>query len=144
MKRFICLMIFAIGIMVSLPGQSSGSGSPPDQTCFVVDHPVVVTAMVVNQDMVANYELTFAGYHPLAMAVLPQEGGEVAGLLDQERTYLIKSLVVTSQNNYLLSPNFYVLSNFRTCRYKLHAVNRKSKEKDTAYGLIRIRADSKI
>ena len=37
MKKFIAFCIFMIGLFIALPSTSSGSGSPPDQVCFVGD-----------------------------------------------------------------------------------------------------------
>ena len=113
MKNFIVLMIFAIGLMVSLPSTSSGSGSPPDQVSFVQDQPIDFTAMVVNQEFVANYELTFTGYSSFIMAALPEKGGFVAdqGLfLERQHLYLsYLNLKATDFTNYGLD--------FRLCRF---------------------------
>lgn len=100
MKKFIVLMIFAIGLFILLPSTSSGSGSPPDQASFVANQTVDFTAMVVNQEFVANYELTFTGYSSFTMAVLPGEGGFVAdqGLfLERQHLYLNDTKPIESQ-----------------------------------------------
>jgi len=92
MKNFIVLMIFAIGLFVSLPSTSSGSGSPPDQCMFVagvssIDFPV----MVATQELAANTEYAFVSNQTFEKAVLLKEGGFVAdqGLfLERQHLYL--------------------------------------------------------
>lgn len=98
MKRFIVAFIFAIGLFVSLPSTSQGS-APPGQVSFVADQPVNFTAMVVNYEMVANYELTFVSYQTFEMAVSPQEGGFVADqelFLEKQHLYLNSKITIES------------------------------------------------
>ena len=131
MKNFIVLMIFAIGLMVSLPSTSSGSGSPPDQgwqfslrqaqgadqtksVSFAVGQPSIdLPVMVANYEMTAGYELTFVSNQTFIMAVLPKEGGFVAdqGLfLERQHLYLsYLNLKATDFTNYGLD--------FRLCRF---------------------------
>ncbi|HET6558045.1 MAG TPA: hypothetical protein VFG54_12070 [Prolixibacteraceae bacterium] len=74
MKRFICLMIFTIGLFVSLPATSSGSGSPPtDQPCFVADQlsadmPVMAINQALDVEVVQIFELNS---YPQLEATLP-------------------------------------------------------------------------
>lgn len=111
MKKFIVLMIFAIGFLTMLPSTSSGSESPPGQVSFVANHSIDFTAMVVNQEIVANYELTFVSYQSLEMAVLPQKGGFQGLYLERQHLYLCNKRLIesTAFTNYS--------SDFRLCRY---------------------------
>lgn len=73
MKRFIVLMIFAIGLFVSLPSTSSGSGSPPDQVSLMQGQAVDFTAMVVNQE-VKVFEVSQV-FKVSCTAMVVKEGG---------------------------------------------------------------------
>jgi hypothetical protein len=76
MKRIIVLGFFAIGLMLSLPGMSSGSGSPPDQVCFAQGLPTFdLPVMVASQELAANTEFNFLSYSTFAPATVPEEGG---------------------------------------------------------------------
>jgi len=93
MKNFIVLICFAIGLFISLPSTSSGSGSPPDKVSFVAFQPVDFTAMVVNQDVVAGYEFTaFVSNQSFEMAGVLKEGGFVAdqGLYPMDQAFIPK------------------------------------------------------
>ena len=115
MKRFICLMIFAIGLFVSLPGTSSGSGSPPGQASFVQGPAVDFTAVVVNQEVkvfevskVINVDFTvMVSYQGVKVfevskvinvnstAMVNKEGGLIVvsqGLLERQYLYLTQPL----------------------------------------------------
>ncbi len=44
MKKFIFFLIFAIGLMFTLPAESSGSKAPPGQCSFIADQSVDIAA----------------------------------------------------------------------------------------------------
>lgn len=144
MKRFICLMIFAVVVMVGLPEQSAGSGSPPDRVGFVVDQPSM-DLQVLATDLLktANYELTFEGCKSFEMAVLPRKGGFVAdqGLfLEMQVTWLNDKNATSNLSASTMVRNY----DFRLCRYtKLNenqviTKNIESRDRST------IRADSRV
>ena len=116
MKRFIVLMCFAIGLFVSLPSTSSGSGSPPDQVSFVAFQPVDFTAMVINQDVVTNYQFAFLSNQSFEMAVLPEKGGCFVvqdSNLELQATYLNDKIAISDVSRSTMVDNY----DFRTCLY---------------------------
>jgi len=141
MKLFLSIMLFAI-CLFSMPGTSSGSGSPPSQVSFVQGQPVDFTAMVINQ--VANYEFTaFVSNQTFEMAVLPKEGGFVVvqdSNLELQATYKNDKNATfnTTENTMLDNDDIRTYSLTDKVPRKTITQNIESRSRST------IRADSQI
>lgn len=116
MKRFICLMIFAIGLFVSLPATSSGNGSPPDQVNIVQYHPVDFTAMVINQEVKVFKVSKEPNWEFGVVNRIEKEGGFVAdqGLFLEKQFTWLNNKNATSN---LSASNMVRNYDFRLCRY---------------------------
>ena len=114
MKLFFAIMLFAI-CLFSMPGTSSGSGSPPDQVSFVAFQPSSdLPVMAANYEMTANLELTFVSNPTFEMAVLPREGGYFVvqdSNLELQTTYKNSKNATFNNTENTRLDNYY----FRTC-----------------------------
>ena len=121
MKKFIAFCIFMIGLFIALPSTSSGSGSPPDQVCFVGDvgHADYI-AVAQNAVQYQSYEL---------FAVKPPTECVTKGI-------------------YQKAPDFYAMYalNYRTCLDNQCVRNQSKLQKKSCVhqSIIRIRDDTSL
>ena len=122
MRKFILLAIFSIGMFAMLPSMSSGSGSPPDQVCFVADSHQAVQAY----DVQAINVKTFVAFELQA----------------------IKHPVCTAENVVQKTPDFnkFYRMNYRTCLYSngVRSQNKRITKNKVSFGEIRIRDDTSV
>lgn len=74
MRTLLAICIFAIGLMVTLPGTSSGSAPPPDPVSFVVGHFDFAPAMVSVQE---NTFVVYQSQLAPATVMVKEKGGSI-------------------------------------------------------------------
>lgn len=139
MKKFIVLMIFAIGMLAMLPSTSSGS-APPGQVSFAAELPAIdLTFEVANLDLTANYEFSFVSYQTFEMAVLPEKGGFVA----DQGLFLVRQHLYLNDKKLIESTAFTNYNpDFRICRYSKQTESKIITQNIESRTRCTIRADS--
>lgn len=150
MKKFIVLVIFAIGLMFTLPAESSGSKAPPGQCSFVVSDLNYTTAVMLQ--VTANEVFVSKAFQLVPTIVIGcQEIGGVVLPVGVQRTYLIQaqyrvmaSCGIEHPNNYRLNLLSIINSKARTQLPVLHLRTGSEIQKYNVAvcGELKIRADT--
>jgi len=106
MKKFICLMVFAIGLMVMWPPGEQVKAATSDQVSFVVDHPVVIPAAAMLQD---NYTFDQIGNVKYQNVMDCRKGGGVE----------LQVLNLVTQPTYLMNNKMKARAFTEYCNYSL-------------------------
>lgn len=141
MKNFIVLMIFAIGLMFTLPAESSGSKAPPGQSCFVVEHFDIAPAFAVVQEIAFVHQFN----HLAPAAVMVQEEGGYTVEKSLNTFFDVgnknKDVIMSKTPTYKMVDNY----DFRLCFNDKTLINQSTSLKNIeSHFPVTIRADSQV